>query len=63
MHEPKSLVYHKAGATLNYVRHKEIKNELLFMWKNITDIRMLFSHFNQLPKLFYYGRHSGRWTF
>ena len=63
LYEPKSLVYHKSGATLNYVRHKEIKNELLFMWKNITDIRILFSHFNQLPKLFYYGRHSNGLTF
>jgi len=63
LYEPKSLVYHKGAATLNYIRHKEIKNELLFMWKNLTDVGMLLSHINALPKFFYHGRHSSRITF
>lgn len=63
LYEPKSLVYHKAAATLNYVRHKEIKNELLFMWKNLTDKQMLSSHLSRLPRFFYHGRHSSRLTF
>ncbi|MBU0694322.1 MAG: glycosyltransferase [Candidatus Omnitrophica bacterium] len=63
LYEPGSLVYHKDGATVNYARHKEIKNELLFMWKNITDNRMLLSHFNQVPRFFSEGRHSHPLTF
>lgn len=63
LYEPKSLVYHKGASTLNYIRHKEIKNELLFMWKNLTDKQMLLSHLNQLPRFFYHGRHSSRLTF
>ena len=63
LYEPKSLLYHKGAATLNYARHKEIKNELLFMWKNLTDIRMLMSHCNQLPHYFRYGKHSNRPAF
>ena len=60
LYEPKSLAYHKGASTLNYIRHKEIKNELLFMWKNLTDKQMLLSHLNQLPRFFYHGRHSSR---
>ncbi|MDD5166582.1 MAG: glycosyltransferase, partial [Candidatus Omnitrophica bacterium] len=63
LYEPKSLVFHKGGATVNYVRHKEIKNELLFMWKNITDDRMLISHLAHLPGFLYRGKHSSRVTF
>ena len=63
LYEPKSLVYHKGAATLNYVRHKEIKNELLFMWKNLNDSHMLWSHLNQIPKFLYCGKHSSRITF
>ena len=63
LYEPNSLAYHKGAATLNYVRHKEIKNELLFMWKNINDPRMLLSNLNCLPKFLFYGKHSSRVTF
>ena len=47
---PQSLLYHKGRATLTYERHKEIKNELLFIWKNITDIDMVFEHLMLLPR-------------
>ena len=63
LYEPKSLVYHKGAATVNYVRHKEIKNELLFMWKNITDDRMLLSHLWHMPRFLYRGKHSSRISF
>ncbi|MEK6732475.1 MAG: glycosyltransferase [Candidatus Omnitrophota bacterium] len=63
LYEPSSLMYHKGAATLNYIRHKEIKNELLFMWKNISDSDMFLSHINHLPKFLYYGRHSSRIVF
>ncbi|MCM8757778.1 MAG: glycosyltransferase, partial [Candidatus Omnitrophica bacterium] len=45
IYEPRSLLYHKGKATVSYERHKEIKNELTFTWKNITDIDILFDHF------------------
>ena len=63
LYEPGSLMYHKGGATVNYARHKELKNELLFMWKNITDERMLLEHFYYLPKFFLCGKHSSRRAF
>ncbi|MBU1148052.1 MAG: glycosyltransferase, partial [Candidatus Omnitrophica bacterium] len=51
LYEPRSLMYHKGKATLSYERHKEIKNELSFMWKNITDQDLLKTHLNSLPRL------------
>jgi len=63
LYEPKSVVYHKGAATLNYARRKEIKNELLFMWKNLTDTKMLFNHVANLPRFLCRGRHSSRLTF
>ncbi|MBU1125250.1 MAG: glycosyltransferase [Candidatus Omnitrophica bacterium] len=63
LYEPKSLVFHKAGATLNYHRHKEIKNELLFMWKNLTDEDMLLQTINHLPRFLLRGKHSSPVTF
>jgi len=50
LYEPASLIYHKGRATLTYERPKEIKNELLFIWKNITDPSMLREHINLLPQ-------------
>ena len=47
---PESLLYHKDKATLTYERPKEIKNELLFMWKNITDTNMVTEHLLLLPR-------------
>ncbi|MBM3253022.1 MAG: glycosyltransferase [Candidatus Omnitrophica bacterium] len=49
VYEPKSLMYHKGKATLTYERHKEIKNEISFTWKNITDWDILKEHLNLLP--------------
>ncbi|MDD4893910.1 MAG: glycosyltransferase [Candidatus Omnitrophica bacterium] len=53
VYEPSSLMYHKGRATLTYERHKEIKNELLFTWKNITSGKLLKSHLNLLPRNLY----------
>jgi GT2 family glycosyltransferase/MoaA/NifB/PqqE/SkfB family radical SAM enzyme len=49
IYEPSSMMFHKGRATLTYERPKEIKNELLFTWKNITDARILKNHLNLLP--------------
>jgi len=57
IYEPSSLMYHKGRATLTYERPKEIKNELLFTWKNITDRQILKEHLNLLPWNLY--RHRG----
>ncbi|MBN1914204.1 MAG: glycosyltransferase, partial [Candidatus Omnitrophica bacterium] len=53
VYEPQSLIYHKGKATLTYERHKEIKNELLFTWKNITDNKIIKNHLNLLPQNLY----------
>ena len=55
LYEPHSLMYHKGKATLSYERHKEIKNELLFTWKNITDVDILRGHLKLLPYHLYTG--------
>jgi GT2 family glycosyltransferase/MoaA/NifB/PqqE/SkfB family radical SAM enzyme/glycosyltransferase involved in cell wall biosynthesis len=49
LYEPSSLLFHKGKATLTYERHKEIKNELVFTWRNITDKGILVEHLNLLP--------------
>jgi len=49
LYEPESIMYHKDAATVSYERHKEIKNELLFTWKNIIDWRILKEHLILLP--------------
>ncbi len=56
VYEPSSLMYHKGRATLTYERPKEIKNELLFTWKNITDKQILKEHLNLLPWNLYRNR-------
>lgn len=56
LYEPKALMYHKGRTTLTYERHKEIKNELLFTWKNITDTKILKNHLNLLPWNLYRNR-------
>jgi len=54
IYEPRSVVHHKHRATISrfrsdYVEDVKIKNQLLFMWKNITSPRMLVTHFLFLP--------------
>lgn len=56
IYEPNSILYHKGKATLTYERHKEIKNELSFMWKNITDKWFLIEHLLMLPWHLYKGK-------
>ena len=56
IYEPDSIMYHKGRATLTYERPKEIKNELLFTWKNITDAGILKEHLNLLPWHLYINR-------
>ncbi|MFH1202395.1 MAG: glycosyltransferase [Candidatus Omnitrophota bacterium] len=56
IYEPSSVIYHKGKVTLTYERQKEIKNELLFTWKNITDSKILNNHLNLLPKTLYQNK-------
>lgn len=53
--EPKSIVFHNHESTIGaYYSKKEIdiisaKNQLLFIWKNITDEKLLTSHLIWMP--------------
>lgn len=55
LYEPASVIYHEHGSTINranselYVRLIAKKNYLLLHWKNITDLRIIFSHFLLIP--------------
>jgi len=54
IYEPRSVVYHKEGGTIGeYKREVEVKNELIFTWKNFTDVVILFEHFKFLPIIIY----------
>lgn len=45
LYEPKSLAFHKIHGTIgDFKRRIEIKNELLFTWKNITDPDLVLKH-------------------
>jgi len=50
IYEPKAIIYHKSRATINkYVTQDDqakyiFKNSFLFVWKNITDIRLFSMH-------------------
>lgn len=55
--EPRSVVYHdqKRGAirisyTKDYVKTVALRNQILFVWLNITDKDFLFEHFLYLPR-------------
>lgn len=54
--EPKSIVHHQHEGTIgshfskDYIQFISSRNQLLFIWKNITDSRMLFSHKRGLIK-------------
>lgn len=52
LYEPKSVVYHKYRGTINpqnfspqYIELVTKKNYILFVWKNISDKKLLFQHF------------------
>jgi GT2 family glycosyltransferase/glycosyltransferase involved in cell wall biosynthesis len=50
LYEPESIVYHKWKATIGkYKNSLERKNEIIFIWKNITGFSMLALHFMRLP--------------
>lgn len=57
IYEPGSFMYHKMHGTIGvFKRSIEIKNELLFTWKNITDPDKIFAHFLLFPLFFLYKR-------
>ena len=54
--EPKSIVVHehekgtiKTQYTKNQIKKIAYRNQFIFIWKNITQIKLLFSHFVWLP--------------
>jgi len=69
LYEPESIVFHKHHATLNkafspdYLNVVEIKNELLFTWKNIHERRWILEHFRRLGALLFTHLLSGRYNF
>ncbi|MFH1202026.1 MAG: glycosyltransferase [Candidatus Omnitrophota bacterium] len=53
IYEPKSLMFHKMHGTIgSFSRSIEVKNELLFTWKNITDLDLVLKHFLLFPLYF-----------
>lgn len=53
--EPKSMVHHSQGQSIessfkvNKIKQIVYRNQILFIWLNITDFRYLFSHILYLP--------------
>lgn len=53
--DPRSVVYHEHAQTISlfskdYVRSISERNQLLFIWKNITSLNMMFEHKLNLTK-------------
>ena len=68
--EPKSVVTHeheegivKETFSDKYVKKISYKNQFVFMWKNITDVRLIISHFLWLPYNFLKALLAGDWQF
>ena len=55
--EPRSIIYHKHMATINkffsrdYILRINARNHLIFLWKNLSSIRLILSHVFFLPFL------------
>lgn len=61
IYEPRSIIYHKGYASFkNFFSNRQIdamvfRNSLFFMWKNITDLKILFKlHFWLIFRLAFY---------
>jgi GT2 family glycosyltransferase len=68
--EPKSVVYHHQGegaikSTYSpfYIKTVAFRNQILFVWLNITDVRYLLAHFIFLPFHFIKSLIRGDWAF
>lgn len=65
--EPKSLVDHQHGTTISkfysgkFVTRVQQRNQLLFIWKNITSSNLLSDHFRNLIKRLFGGLGLGYW--
>jgi GT2 family glycosyltransferase len=55
LHEPRSVVYHKGGATVGRSKRIQaliLRNEFLFHWKNLSDRRLVLIHLaSVVPRL------------
>jgi len=59
IYDPKSLMFHKMHGTIGpFKRFIEVKNELLFTWKNITDLEKIVKHFLFFPLYFLHDKNS-----
>lgn len=56
IYEPNSVVYHNKKSMRTYEKDRQTRNELCFMWKNITGERILMEHLWMLPWHLYKGR-------
>lgn len=57
LYEPKSLIYHKEGASVGkYKGGIAVKNEFLFIFRNFTDKKFIFDFFKHLPQIIYNGK-------
>ncbi len=69
LYQPASTVWHRHHATLNKVFHPdylnviEMKNEILFIWKNIHEPRLFREHLRRFPAYFLSQILSGRANF
>lgn len=65
--ESKAVVYHEHETTINknfskkYVNWVKQRNQLLFIWKNITDQNLLQDHYENLRKRLLGGMGLGYW--
>lgn len=65
--EPKAVVFHEHETTINkifskkYVNWVKQRNQLLFIWKNITDQNLLQDHYENLRKRLLGGMGLGYW--
>ena len=68
--EPKSVVIHEheKGAILSHFSEKHVttiayRNQMYFVWKNITDVGLLLSHFFWLPQHTFHALLVSDWVF
>lgn len=67
LYEPKSLAYHQTHATIvkaysqEYIKRIGVRNRYILVWKNISDRKMLFSHFCWIPLRLMMLLIMGRW--
>lgn len=52
LYEPRSVVYHESHASMGQDNIHELRNQILFTWKNLAGARRWASHISHFSKLF-----------